>query len=298
MNRCIFYLLSFFMLAACSETNDIKSSPKKKKPPFVFTEKMVSGNDTAMIPLTGSIDAVLAQHWYLDDVSAVSNDNLVWVDGNGARLFPSLNMFSDGNVTQNPRGVIKMGKWERLLKNKINTLRLQYHDGTNQDYRIRVLSHRNLTISWNNGKDSCWMRFRSDGVKHENELNDPYHPANNNWRIPPPKPESDSAIRSRVKSCVRFYALYYRDNIKRKKTTIEFAGLPTVFTWYDGGIGVPDEKEIEEEWIACFYNKKQALAGYKMLKKLLVDYEFDWPTGTPSWNYRTFSVLEQMYAKL
>ncbi len=288
----IFFLI---LVAGCGAADGKK---KMKKPPFVFKERMIVGPDTGMVRLSGNVDAVLAQHWFLDDVTEVSSDSLVWVNGSGERLFPSLNMFSDGAVTENPRGDIKTGRWQRSLKDKINTLQIVHNDGTRQQYRIRTLSLQKLIISWRNGQDSNWISFRSDGIAHQDQRNDPFHPANNNWRFKPPAPEHDSMLNKRVKDCVHFYALYFRDNIKRNNNLIEFGGLPEIFIWYTGGIGLPDKKDIAESWINCFYNKEDALKGYDILKKLLVDNEFEWPRGTPSWNFRTLAVLEQMYAKL
>ena len=299
MNHALIILLAV-LVAGCGSEEAVSSASntKKAKPKYVFTERMLKGTDTAMVPLKAGIDAVLAQHWFLDDVSAVSNDKLVWEDGNGARIFPSLNLFPDSTALENPRGNFKIAKWSRRLHNKVNTIVLDYGNNKQQLYRIRELSLRNLTISWNDGDDSCWIRFRSDGLAHQNILYDPLHPRNNQWRIAPAKKETDAEIRKRVKECVRFYALYYRDNIKRKKSVIEFLGFPELFRWYNGGIGLPDKKNLSDSWIACFYNKKQAEDVFDILNRLLIDNEFDWPTGTPGWHYRTLSVLEQMHEKM
>ena len=80
--------------------------------------------------------------------------------------------------------------------------------------------------------------------------------------------------------------------------TINFAGLPEIFIWYNGGIGLSPKAEIDATWIDCFYNRHEAEKGYDILHKLMVNYEFDWPKGAPAWTYRTHSVLEQMYHKL
>jgi hypothetical protein len=175
---------------------------------------------------------------------------------------------------------------------------MKYGKNETRSYRIRELSLRNLTISWKDRSDSFWIRYRSDGMEHQNILNDPFHPDNNLWRVKPVHTESETEIKKRVRDCVRFYALYYRDNIKRHKKVIEFLGLPEIFRWYDGGIGLPEKKDISESWVACFYNKTQAEQGLTILTNLLVDNDFDWPTGTPGWHYRTLSVLEQMHEKL
>jgi hypothetical protein len=199
---------------------------------------------------------------------------------------------------ENPRGAMKMIRWQHKLDNRVNFIDVSYGNQEKRKYRIRELSIKSLTISWQDDEDSLWIRFKGDGVAHENITNDPFHPVNNGWRKPPSKSENDQAIRKRVTACVKFYALYYRDHIKRKKDVIEFLGLPEIFTWYSGGIGLPDKKDISESWIACFHNRADAAKGYDILKALIVDNEFNWPTGTPGWHYRTWSVLEQMYAKL
>jgi hypothetical protein len=285
---------------SCTEETTVSKTAgkKKKKSSFVFRERMVSGHDTAMIHIRANVEAVLAQHWYLDDLAAVSDDKLVWENGDGTRLFPSLNLFPDSTALENPRSGIKPATWHRELSDKINTIVMNYGDKQSRTYRIRELSLRNLTVSWKDGTDSLWIRYRSDGMAHQDIRNDPYYPANNHWRIKPAHKESETEIRQRVKDCVRFYALYYRDHIKRHKKVIEFIGLPEIFRWYNGGIGLPMKSEMSESWVSCFYNRDQAERGYDILKNLIDVYEFDWPTGTPGWHYRTHSVLEQMYEKL
>ncbi|HTE23992.1 hypothetical protein [Flavitalea sp.] len=299
LRNLIFLLIAIPSFSCREEATVSKTSGKKKqKSNFVFRERMVRGDDTAMIHLRASVEAVLAQHWYLDDPAAVSDDKLVWENGDGSRLFPSLNLFPDSTALENPRSGLKLATWHRELSDKINTIVINYGEKQTRTYRIRELSLRNLTVSWKEGADSFWIRYRSDGMAHQDMRNDPYYPSNNRWRIKPDHKESETEIRNRVKDCVRFYALYYRDHIKRHKKVIEFLGLPEIFRWYNGGIGLPMKGEMSESWANCFYNRNQAERGYDILKNLIDVNEFDWPTGTPGWHYRTHSVLEQMYEKL
>ena len=300
MKNTWLFFVTIFIISSCGSDSPVAgtANKKKQKPAFVFSERMIRGTDTAMVLLTSGVDVVLAQHWFLDDVSAVSDDKLVWQDGSGSRLFPSLNLFKDSTAIENPRSDLQLATWHRELNNKINSIIMKYGKNETRSYRIRELSLRNLTISWNDGSDSFWIRYRSDGMAHQNILNDPFHPSNNLWRVKPVHIESETEIKKRVKDCVRFYALYYRDNIKRHKKVIEFLGLPEIFRWYNGGIGLPEKKDISDSWVTCFYNKTQAEQGLTILNNLLVDNDFDWPTGTPGWHYRTLSVLEQMHEKL
>lgn len=294
-------LLPVFIVVACNESIPASKTPAKKKnrgSDFVFRERIVKGNDTAMLQVPGRVESVLAQHWFLDNTNDVSDDKLIWENGDGERLFPSFSLFADSTVVENPRGELKIGTWRRELKDKINSIVITYGNNDKRIFRIRELSLTRLKVSWRDGEDSFWIRFRADGLSHQDEHNDPYHPINNSWRLKPLKKEIPAAIHKRVKDCVKFYALYYRDQIKRRKKVIEFLGLPEIFRWYNGGIGLPMKADMSESWIDCFYNREQAEKGYDILNDLIVRNEFDWPTNTPGWHYRTHSVLEQMYEKL
>jgi len=300
ISRTCLYLLLAILPASCADESPASANTRsaKKKSKFVLRERMIKGTDTAMVHLRASVEEVLAQHWFLDDVTGVSDDVLIWENGNGSRLFPSLNLFPDSTALENPRSGLKVATWHRQLADKINTIVLYYPDKCTRAYRIRELSLRNLTVSWKDGEDSFWIRFRSDGMAHQDMRNDPYYPPNNFWRIKPKAKETKTQVLQRVKECIRFYALYYRDNIKRHKKVIEFLGFPEIFRWYNGGIGLPMRDNLSESWKACFFNRAQAEEGYDILRDLIDKNDFDWPTGTPGWHYRTLSVLEQMHERL
>lgn len=302
-----FYLFILLFCCACGSnvpTQEKTKKPKAKKdyPDFVFKERIVQGTDTAVLNIrdlgTADFDKVLAQHWMLTDVEDASDDRLVWKNGNESRRFPEIILFPDQSAIIDPRMDMTTGTWTRKLEDKIHTIYFQYDRKKSIAYRIRELSATKLKLSWKDGKDSFWINYRSDGKLHQNMLNDPFYPVNNKWRIKPSAKETDVQIFERVKGCVRFYALYYRDAIKRKKKEIAYSGLPEIFEWYSQAIGLPDKKLVEDSWVNCFYNKEQAWKGYDILHKIIVDYEYDWPKGVPGWEYQTHSVLEQMYFKM
>jgi hypothetical protein len=193
---------------------------------------------------------------------------------------------------------MRTGTWRVKVIGRHPVLELHYTGAEKYLYLIGQMEWNRLVLVDLERKEQLPVKLISNGVVHQNMYNDPFHPANNQWRITPPKAESDSAIRARVKQCVRFYALYFRDNIKRQAKTIDFGGLPAIFEWYNRGIGLPNRKKVDDSWVRCFYNREQALKGYDLLRNLIVDYEFNWPDGAPSWVYETHSVLEQMYHKL
>ncbi|MFM9910430.1 MAG: hypothetical protein ACKVOW_13850, partial [Chitinophagaceae bacterium] len=200
---------------------------------------------------------------------------------------------------ENPRSHLKIGQWKAGYLGKRLILTVVYPNDPPREYYIQSINAVSLVL-YEKGKAGTLMKvhLEADGLMHQDERNDPFHPINNQWRLKPLKSETDLAIYQRTKQCVKFFVLYYRDQIKRHHTTISFLGLPAIFHWYSGGIGLFDKDKIEDSWIQCFYNKEQSLKAYKILESLIVDYEFEWPKDAPNWVYQTHAVLEQMYAKM
>jgi hypothetical protein len=294
MKYLIFFPWLFVWISGCYEPGAQSSSDtrKKKTTPFLFKETIVTGKDSGMKSLSrfhnSDIADVLCQHWESSEsYDEIPEDQL-----------SELAIFKDSSVLENPRSHLRTGRWRVLMINRQPVLELYFTGGSKEQYFINRIQSTQLQLAGNDTKHAVQVQLISDGLIHQNMYSDPFHPVNNQWRIAPQKPESDSAIKERVKQCVRFYALYYRDNIRRQKTVISFTGLPRIFEWYRRGIGLPDRKEIDPGWVHCFYDRDQSLKGYDILRKLIVDYEFNWPRGAPTWVHETHSVLEQMYHKL
>jgi hypothetical protein len=293
------YLLAF---AACSSPPSKEQKKKQAKSDFVFRETLVKGFDTAM-QRAGSgervqLADVLCQHWELENMEGIESIDQV-MDENNKRVFRELIFFTDSQVVENPRSHLRMGKWKAGIRDKKIVVTLNFPGKITKELIVQSIGPKKLLLLEQGKSDEFYsLELRSDGLRHQNSLNDPFHPSNNQWRIRPKKKENDRQLYERVKQCVKFYALYYRDNIKRNKDEISFLGLPTIFKWYRGGIGLPDRDKVDESWTECFYNKEQAMQGYQLLRDLIVDYEFNWDEKAPNWVYQTHSVLEQMYGKM
>lgn len=296
-------ILLLFTILGCAETvSDSRMNSRDISDTFRFVETIVDSNHSDLISLGGfqrnDRFAIFQQRWELLDVDDASTNTLLFVDGSGDRIYQDIALFPDSQAVYNFRNERWIGKWKVQNQDKKSLLLLGFENGQQLTYLIQRANFRSLRLQWQQQGDSLHMVLRSDGKVHRNFLNDPLHPSNLRWMFPPRKKETDDEIRSRVKQCVRFFALFYRDVIKRESSTINFAGLPEIFTWYNGGIGLSEKDSISNSWIKCFYNKQQALLGYDMLRRLLVDHEFAWPSKTPNWFYKTHSVLEQMYHRL
>ena len=285
------------MLAACG---DPPAAPNKKSD-FIFKETIASG-DTSLItfgklkPLNITYD--LCQQWALRNADDANTKDLTIDPETGNHLFQEIMLYRDSTVTFNPRNGFKLGKWNLGQSENKLLLILNFDDGSSREYIILHKRSDELSLAWRQGEAHYGMRLRSDAKAHANMLNDPFYPANNQWRIQPTHAESDSELRRRVKDCVRFYALYFRDHIVRHKSEINFAGLPSCFIWYNRGIGLYEVDKLPTAWKRCFYSTQQAIKGRSIIQKLFDKNDFKWPKETPSWFYDTHSVLEQMYHKL
>lgn len=293
---CILLLYASF-LQSCYEA-DTKQKAKSKNS-FAYRETIITGSDTGMTILgpfkRNNVADQLCQRWELQNGEDIAMGLATGFDLTQSTS-PGMAFFKDSSVVLNPFGNLKVGKWQLNVDDKKQVLRITVEDSVRQ-YVLAELTSQSLMLGLPATR-TFFLQFSTSGVLHQSMYSDPFHPKNNQWRIKPSKKEADSAIHRRLKNCLLFFALYYRDHIKRKSETISFEGLPVIFTWYNRGIGLPDKDELSESWIDCFYDKEQALKGYSVLRRLIVDYEYDWPKGAPSWIYATHAVLEQMYHKI
>jgi hypothetical protein len=294
----ILICVAVIVLIGCETT--VKKN-KKDQPVFVLKETIADG-DTSMIsfgrmkPLDITYD--LCQQWELRDPDDANTVELTYDSKTGNHLFQEIMLYRDSSVTYNPRNGIEMGKWKLGQSDDKLLLNLLFDDGAKREFIILQKKSNLLSLAWQEGTSRYGMQLSSDAKAHANSTNDPFHPFNNKWRVHPSKSESDSAINERMRNCIRFYALYFRDHILRNRSEINFSGLPTCFIWYRRGIGLYETDALTSEWINCFYSEKQAIKGRNIIKELFRKYDFNWPKGTPSWFYETHSVLEQMYHKL
>ena len=314
----IFVLLALLSCIGCSSSptkgnndepkgSDTKNKkvPKEKKPktPFQYRETLVKGSDTAIIKIVAKrqmkIEDVLCQRWELIDVSNVRAYDGIGEREDLSRSFEELCLFSDKQFLEDPHDIVKTGQWKVQINGKALLLTLLFNNGKQKQYVIRSVGKYGLEVMQRriSGK-FIKLNLASDALMHENPLNDPFHPVNNQWRIKPDNKETKAQVNERVKQCIKFYALFYRDNIKRKQSDISYRGLPKILKWYNGGIGVYERLEVDDSWIDCFYNKEQAMEGYEIIRKQILNNHFIWPDNAPNWVYQTHAVLEQMYGEM
>ncbi|HWK06634.1 MAG TPA: hypothetical protein VNS58_23525 [Puia sp.] len=307
MNKMLFFsLFCFWTLAACRGGNSRHRN--KGQDTSMITLKDVSaqadltGVDTALFSLktfkSVALTDVLSQVWKFEE-----NDKLEWNElfrdsVSDPQQYPQLVLFSDHYATLNPRRGLQMGQWQLNKDTRELTIQWNRPAAGQTKYTIREIALKQLELGWSNAEGPVVIKLSAGTIVHRRPPEDPFYPANNQWRIKPSKPETAEQIRMRVKNCVHFYALFYQDNHQREETQISFSGFPTCFIWYNGGIGIEPRATLDKSWIDCFYSYEQAMQGYKLIEAELEKHALKWPEHPTSWVKQTGEVLEQLAGKL
>ncbi len=294
--RKITYLLFLFPLFWACGTPD--SAPEPKEPevkivPYEFKETIATGTDTGMKDLR-TFKRKDPQELYYQCWRAVKFDK----EGKPKPPDPGpgelLALYPDSSLFTSMGGKAETGSWRFAHTSTEKAIQLTIN-GQRVRFLVTELKSDQLTLSF---AGNSFYYFVSDGRVHQNYHNDPFYPTHASWMVKPSKKESDLAIKERMQKSLKFYALYFRDQIKRGKEDLSAQGLPDVFDWYQRGISLPDKELISDAFIDCFYDQKQAEKGYDLIRNLMKDHDFEWPKKAPNWLYRTQPVLEQMYHKM
>jgi hypothetical protein len=286
-------ILLFF--TSCNENSQKKSiepAPDEETVSVVVEKNTSPGSSLVDLSKEKNIQALLCQGWVMDDDIAVIESN-----GNAQGTYPvrCLYLFDDLTYTRNVRNFMEYGKWAYDDKNKLLTVKEA--EGSKDAYKIAAIGPDDMIVLNNENKSSTKLTFIGSGKRYAVKKEDPFYIDNNRWRIKPGAPENDEQIRKRLKDCLHFYILFYRDNIARHEKKISFYGLPTCIRWYGGGIYMVKETDLADNWFECFYNKEQAMKAYRLMGKIIT-MKYTWSKGNESWVKKNLGVLEQMYANL
>ena len=290
------------LLTACN--NDNKSTDKEKQPGTKKSKGGVADSYTvdtlyqALPDLLQDVSAsqdfteLLAQNWvHADDIIELKHAD----EGSLEIPVRSLSMSPDFTVLKNCRNALEEGTWKFDADKK--TITFTYKGGSKDVYKIRALAPDELRLTNIGIGSETVLTFVADGKRHKVMETDPFYISNNRWRFSPNHPETDEAIKQRLKDNLHFFILYYRDAIARRAEIFSFYGLPSCLKWYGGGIYLEDNKTKLARWEACFYNKAQAAKAYNMMSAVM-EKKYTWPKGNANWIKKNLFVLEQMYNAL
>lgn len=293
-------LLSVFCFYACS--NNQNGTPRQaasidpNTDPSAFAQAFIDSLRPLTVDLSQirDIKTLLCQQWeHLED----KKDNDEAAKGgslNYVTVYRGMAFYNDGSMVRNPRSYISLGKWQ--YDDATKTITMNLSDGENYKYKIKAVSADELQLIDLEDASPTVITYVSQAFGYKKNEDDPFYTANNQWRIKPKKPETQEQINKRVRDCVRFYGLFYNDNLLRDTSIISFIGLPSCFNWYSGGIGVQKAEKLGYDWQACFYDKAQALKAHALLENLILQ-KYYWTRGKFDWRVKTAKVLQQMIEK-
>lgn len=241
-----------------------------------------------------SIQAI-AQDWTLDDVDQVHWNRYLWDSLNNKRKFPGISLFPDGKFTRDPRTDLKTGTW--TVNKEDAGFTLKFSSGEIEQWTVTKITMSKFQITRPDSTPPLEFKYISQGIIHNRSPEDPYYPDNNLWRFKPGKPETQQELKKRIKQCIHFWMLFFKDNHQRHEMDISYIGLPSCFVWYNGGIGLQQEFDIDPKWINCFYSEKQAKEAYSLIGAVLSSKTLKWPEHPVSWVKQLGEVLEQMENK-
>lgn len=282
----IFLLTTAFFVLALTACNN---NPKSVTEPASAKDSVVSS--LADLTVVTDIKMLLCQNW---ENKEDAEDAALSGVGEGLELpYRGISFFNDGTVVENPRDKIWFGKWS--LNEAEKMIDIEFNKGGNELYKIVTIGAKQMTMMRENDKKK--IEYRADAQIQKNIIDDPFYGANNQWRIKPGKPESDSAIKARTAQCVLFYAKFMEDNANRKSKSISFVGLPTCFKWYRGGVSVTSKDKLEPKWLNCFYNNEQAYMAHAMLESI-IGKKYKWNKEEPNWVKQSSEVVRQIFDTL
>lgn len=235
----------------------------------------------------------LCQYWEVTDA-----DNPTYRDiydhENNVENFSGIIFMTDSTFLENPRGTMRYGKF--ILKGKVITA--QFDDGKKAVYTIENVEGDTMQFRRVEKEHTTILYVKGHRVFWQDASLNPYNKINSKWRIKPSKAENPQELNERLKECVQFYEYLFIGNAESENTEINFLGLPTCFKWYQGGIFVQSQKNLDKKWINCFYNEEQALQARQMMEDAVTTKKYNWDTTQTNWLKQTADVLKQIHDKM
>jgi len=252
--RPVYYLLFVIIsFTACQSPNAKDGLP--------FTKDSLMGNwmlirvtNSAKIE-SGNRDAL---YEYRDSVMAPLNKSLE---------LTAFNFQAKGIVTVDDGKIEEStGQW---FINDNKQILLQYKYLVEQDKSLFTIKHYwhdslRLQNPIGKSKDTLFVNYILQKLRTNDSVPDLFDPALNKWRTKPTQPESDEAIRARLKQVTDYYAGYFANISGNRIPYFNIEKLLCPIKFYSGGIGMKKFK-AEDAWTKVYYDSTDAHKAHAML---------------------------------
>ena len=230
----------------------------------------------------------LCQYWDVTDAENPTFRDVYDQQVPGIYNYPGIIFMTDSTFLENPRSTMRYGRF--TFKGK--EIDAQFDDGNKAVYTIQLVQGDTMQIKRVEKDHTSILYVKGDRVFWPDASLNPFNKINSKWRIKPSKSETPEELKERLKECVQFYEYLFLGNAESESNEVDFLGLPTCFKWYQGGIFVQSEKNLDKKWINCFYSEEQALQARQMMEDAVTTKKYDWDTTQTNWLKQTANVLK------
>jgi hypothetical protein len=129
----------------------------------------------------------------------------------------------------------------------------------------------------------------------KNQLEDPFHPANNSWRFAASQKEGQDAIKEKLAGYFKHLALLLKAAQERKQNVVTFQYSKGPVKIYNGGIGINSYELVPAEWKKTFFDESTALKAYQAFEIYLKTSSYH-GAGTGDWIVDDYNILSSIYA--
>ncbi len=236
---------------------------------------------------------LLCQYWKLDEADHPTSRDVSFTNEEGILFQSGIVFMTDSSVLENPAGEMAYGKFYV----KGDTVNVNFDHGRKAIYLISKLNKSALNMKRIENGHMSELTYKATHTYWPDSNENPFSKLNYQWSEKPGKPESDEAIKKRLKDNVQFYAYYFKGFINGAADKIDFIALPCCLNWYEGGITIQSENKLDKKWASCFYSEEQAFQARQILEDVLLQ-KYDWDTTQTNWLRQTVLVLQQIHDRL
>jgi hypothetical protein len=123
-------------------------------------------------------------------------------------------------------------------------------------------------------------RFNGYNNHFSSEIENPFSPANNQWRIRANHHESDKEITERLKNHFRFWEKYFSWANSRKIKILDVTGTPSLLEIFGNGYRMVYYSEQEPRWKHNFFDTTDSWKAYEKAYYVLATKRVKWPGTT------------------
>jgi hypothetical protein len=174
--------------------------------------------------------------------------------------------FADGQVTRLASTRYSQGTWRYDRPGQ--HLEIDFPgDRGSRNFTVLELSDTRLSLQMLGSPRAPRPQFFATGQRFDRPEANPFHPANNQWRIRPARRETDAELRLRLKNHVGHYIKVLEAAFENTAQAVTFRHAPSCLQIYRSAIAVRELDQADPGWADCFFDREDAEKATAMLRE-------------------------------